>query len=188
MTLKKEKELNTFIDKNLKSGRIHISKSQYAAPCFFILKLKLIDRQNRSIKKLRTSFENMWPINRTIGGAESLAKTPQPAKPKLASEMKKLSVNKLCTLFTNALKSKLRPSAQAQNTMYDNIGLVDLAKAFSALFSDCIAMIYYAANSMPAPAKCKLSSTSASPTCCQILVLLFNSGDIVKLHSLLKLI
>ncbi|KXN84894.1 hypothetical protein AN958_11936 [Leucoagaricus sp. SymC.cos] len=38
MTLKEEEELNTFIDENLKSGRIHISKSQYTAPCFFILK------------------------------------------------------------------------------------------------------------------------------------------------------
>ncbi|KXN82727.1 hypothetical protein AN958_02219 [Leucoagaricus sp. SymC.cos] len=34
MTLKEEEELNMFIDENLKSGRIHVSKSQYAAPCF----------------------------------------------------------------------------------------------------------------------------------------------------------
>ncbi|KXN86165.1 hypothetical protein AN958_09795 [Leucoagaricus sp. SymC.cos] len=38
MTIKEEEELNTFIDENLKSGRIRISKSQYAAPCFFIPK------------------------------------------------------------------------------------------------------------------------------------------------------
>ncbi|KXN87137.1 hypothetical protein AN958_09160, partial [Leucoagaricus sp. SymC.cos] len=38
MTLKEEEELNAFIDENLKSGRIHISKSQYAAPCFFLPK------------------------------------------------------------------------------------------------------------------------------------------------------
>ncbi|KXN90558.1 hypothetical protein AN958_04230 [Leucoagaricus sp. SymC.cos] len=38
MTLKEEEELNIFIDKNLRSGRICISKSQYAALCFFIPK------------------------------------------------------------------------------------------------------------------------------------------------------
>ncbi|KXN91276.1 hypothetical protein AN958_01411 [Leucoagaricus sp. SymC.cos] len=38
MTLKEEEELNTFVDKNLKSGKIHLSKSQYTAPCFFIPK------------------------------------------------------------------------------------------------------------------------------------------------------
>ncbi|KXN89545.1 hypothetical protein AN958_05549 [Leucoagaricus sp. SymC.cos] len=38
MTLKEEEELNAFINENLKSGRIHISKSQYVAPCFFIPK------------------------------------------------------------------------------------------------------------------------------------------------------
>ncbi|KXN88319.1 hypothetical protein AN958_07464 [Leucoagaricus sp. SymC.cos] len=38
ITLKEEEELNTFIDENLKSGRICISKSQYATPCFFIPK------------------------------------------------------------------------------------------------------------------------------------------------------
>ncbi|KXN87509.1 hypothetical protein AN958_08746 [Leucoagaricus sp. SymC.cos] len=38
MTLKEEEELNVFIDKNLKSGGICISKSQYIAPCFFIPK------------------------------------------------------------------------------------------------------------------------------------------------------
>ncbi|KXN86759.1 hypothetical protein AN958_09619 [Leucoagaricus sp. SymC.cos] len=38
ITLKEEEELNVFIDKNLKLGRIHISKSQYAAPYFFIPK------------------------------------------------------------------------------------------------------------------------------------------------------
>ncbi|KXN86538.1 hypothetical protein AN958_09948 [Leucoagaricus sp. SymC.cos] len=38
ITLKEEEELNMFIDENLKSGRIHVSKSQYAAPCFFIPK------------------------------------------------------------------------------------------------------------------------------------------------------
>ncbi|KXN92601.1 hypothetical protein AN958_10346 [Leucoagaricus sp. SymC.cos] len=37
ITLKKE-ELNVFVDENLKSGRIHVLKSQYAAPCFFIPK------------------------------------------------------------------------------------------------------------------------------------------------------
>ncbi|KXN82232.1 hypothetical protein AN958_02860 [Leucoagaricus sp. SymC.cos] len=38
MTLKEEEELNTFIDENLKSGRIQVLKSQYAAPYFFIPK------------------------------------------------------------------------------------------------------------------------------------------------------
>ncbi|KXN81719.1 hypothetical protein AN958_03795 [Leucoagaricus sp. SymC.cos] len=38
MTIKEEEELNTFINENLKSGRIWVSKSQYAAPCFFIPK------------------------------------------------------------------------------------------------------------------------------------------------------
>ncbi|KXN86789.1 hypothetical protein AN958_09640 [Leucoagaricus sp. SymC.cos] len=38
MTLKEEKELNTFINENLKSGRICISKSQYTALYFFIPK------------------------------------------------------------------------------------------------------------------------------------------------------
>ncbi|KXN87568.1 hypothetical protein AN958_08502 [Leucoagaricus sp. SymC.cos] len=38
MILKKEEELDAFIDKNLKSERICISKLQYAAPCFFIPK------------------------------------------------------------------------------------------------------------------------------------------------------
>ncbi|KXN85047.1 hypothetical protein AN958_11753, partial [Leucoagaricus sp. SymC.cos] len=38
MTIKEEEELNTFINKNLKSGRIRVSKSQYATPCFFIPK------------------------------------------------------------------------------------------------------------------------------------------------------
>ncbi|KXN92602.1 hypothetical protein AN958_10347 [Leucoagaricus sp. SymC.cos] len=38
ITLKEEEELNAFIDENLKSGRIHVSKSQYATPCFFIPK------------------------------------------------------------------------------------------------------------------------------------------------------
>ncbi|KXN85951.1 hypothetical protein AN958_10659 [Leucoagaricus sp. SymC.cos] len=38
MTLKKEEKLNIFINENIKSGRICISKSQYATPCFFIPK------------------------------------------------------------------------------------------------------------------------------------------------------
>ncbi|KXN86532.1 hypothetical protein AN958_09958 [Leucoagaricus sp. SymC.cos] len=38
MMLKEEEELNAFIDENLKSGRICISKSQYTALCFFIPK------------------------------------------------------------------------------------------------------------------------------------------------------
>ncbi|KXN89214.1 hypothetical protein AN958_05917 [Leucoagaricus sp. SymC.cos] len=38
MTLKEKEELNIFIDENLKSGKIYISKSQYATPYFFIPK------------------------------------------------------------------------------------------------------------------------------------------------------
>ncbi|KXN91870.1 hypothetical protein AN958_11550, partial [Leucoagaricus sp. SymC.cos] len=53
MTLKEEEELNAFIDKNLKSGRIYISKSQYAAPCFFIPK-------TNGSKQL---VQNYWKIN-----------------------------------------------------------------------------------------------------------------------------
>ncbi|KXN88562.1 hypothetical protein AN958_07128, partial [Leucoagaricus sp. SymC.cos] len=54
MTLKEEEELNIFIDENLKSGRIHVLKSQYAAPCFFIPKkdgLKWLVQDYRKINQ-----------------------------------------------------------------------------------------------------------------------------------------
>jgi len=38
MTLKEEEALNQWLDKQLKAGLIVESKSQYAAPCFYILK------------------------------------------------------------------------------------------------------------------------------------------------------
>ena len=38
ITLKKEKVLNQWLDKQLKAGLIVESKSRYAAPCFYIPK------------------------------------------------------------------------------------------------------------------------------------------------------
>jgi len=38
MTLKEEEALNQWLDKQLKAGLIVESKSQYAAPCFYIPK------------------------------------------------------------------------------------------------------------------------------------------------------
>ncbi|KXN92649.1 hypothetical protein AN958_00897, partial [Leucoagaricus sp. SymC.cos] len=53
MMLKKEEELNTFINKNLKSERIYISKSQYMTLYFFIPK-------KDSLKQL---VQDYWKIN-----------------------------------------------------------------------------------------------------------------------------
>jgi len=38
MTLKEEEALNQWLDEQLKAGLIVKSKSQYTAPCFYILK------------------------------------------------------------------------------------------------------------------------------------------------------
>ncbi|KXN82052.1 hypothetical protein AN958_03270 [Leucoagaricus sp. SymC.cos] len=56
MTLKEEEELNAFIDENLKSGRIHISKSQYMAPCFFISKKTALNDWYRTTERSTSTW------------------------------------------------------------------------------------------------------------------------------------
>ncbi|KXN91868.1 hypothetical protein AN958_11548, partial [Leucoagaricus sp. SymC.cos] len=65
MTLKEEEELNTFINENLKSRRIYISKSQYAALCFFIPNkdgLKCLVQDYRKINQYTVKDKTPIPL------------------------------------------------------------------------------------------------------------------------------
>ena len=64
MTLKKEKALNQWLDKQLKAGLIVESKSRYVAPCFYILKKDGSLRLVQDYRKLnQVTIKDKMPLS-----------------------------------------------------------------------------------------------------------------------------